>query len=121
MPGRASSASWPMPDSISSCGELIEPPLRSTSRGPVADCLAPAGTGHAGRARAFEQDALDHDAGVHGEIGPRLRGIEVGHRGRAARAVALGDLVQADAKLRGPVEVVVARQAGLLACIDEDP
>src|SRR3546814_2606290 len=89
-------------------------------RGPVADCLAPAGTGHAGRARAFEQDALDHDAGVHGEIGPRLRGIEVGHRGRAARAVALGDLVQPDAELRGPVEIVVARQAGLLAAFDED-
>src|SRR3546814_13331419 len=47
--------------------------------------------------------------------------IEVGHRGRAARAVALGDLVQADAELRGPVEIVVARQAGLLAGFDEDP
>src|SRR3546814_20512777 len=47
--------------------------------------------------------------------------IEVGHRGRAARAVALGDLVQADAELRGPVEIVVARQAGLLAGFDEAP
>src|SRR3546814_18949733 len=77
-------------------------------RGPVADCLAPAGTGHAGRARAFEQDALDHDSGVHGEIGPRLRGIEVGHRGREARAGALGDLVQAEAELTGTVELGVA-------------
>src|SRR3546814_15943242 len=42
-------------------------------------------------------------------------------RGRAARAVALGDLVQADAELRGPVEIVVARQAGLLAGVDEAP
>src|SRR3546814_2060844 len=88
---------------------MIRRPPRST----LTDTLFPYTTLFRSRARAFEQDALDHDAGVHGEIGPRLRGIEVGHRGRAARAVALGDLVQADAELRGPVEVVVARRAGL--------
>src|SRR3546814_247392 len=96
---------------------MIRRPPRST----LTDTLFPYTTLFRSRARAFEQDSLDHDAGVHGEIGPRLRGIEVGHRGRAARAVALGDLVQADAELRGPVEIVVARQAGLLAGFDEDP
>src|SRR3546814_19659695 len=96
---------------------MIRRPPRST----LTDTLFPYTTLFRSRARAFEQDALDHDAGVHGEIGPRLRGIEVAHRGRAARAVALGDLVQADPELRGPVAVVVARQAGPLACLHEDP
>src|SRR5690606_10291096 len=46
-------------------------------------------------------------------------GVEVGHRRRAARAIALGDLVQPDALLARTVEVVVAGEARLHACLDE--
>src|SRR5690606_2164947 len=73
--------------------------------GPVVERAAAFPAGHAGRAPAVEGDALDHGAGAHGEVRARPGGVEVSDRGGAARAVALGDLVQADAELRGAVEV----------------
>ena len=47
----------------------------------------------------------------HLEVGARARRVEVGHRGRAALAVAHGQLVEADALLVGAVEVGVGAVA----------
>jgi len=90
------------------------------ARGPMAERRAPLRAGHADGALPVEEEALDHRTGAHGQVRSRPCRIEVGHCGGTACAVALGDLVQADAELRCAVEVVVARQACLLGGFDED-
>ena len=59
--------------------------------------------------------------GAQAQVGARLDRVEIGHRGRAACAVALGHLIQAHAVLARTVEVIIEGQPGLMAGFDEHP
>ena len=63
------------------------------------------------RARAVEQHARDERHRHERDVRPRQHGVQVGDRGRAAHAVALGQLVAADAVLLAGVEVVAGLDA----------
>src|SRR5262249_2165257 len=69
--------------------------------------------------RALEHDAVHARVGAHLDVAALDRRAQVGDRRRAAAAVALGDLEAPGALLGGPVVVVVARDADLLAGVDE--
>ena len=85
----------------------------------LVESLAAHRVGDAGGASAFEGDARSERAGMDAEVGTRFRRIEVGDGGGTARALALRDLVEADAGLCGAIEVRVARHARLHAGFDE--
>src|SRR4051794_16792575 len=80
-----------------------------------ADLLEPA-VAHvldADGALALEEDPVDARVGEDVDVAARRGGGQIGDRGAAAPAVALGDLVAACPLLPGPVEVVVVWDAGL--------
>ncbi len=66
---------------------------------------------HADRAAAIEQHAFDQGVRVYLQIPALAYRFQIGHCSRAARAVALGDLVQAEAGLPWAVEIVAAIKA----------
>ena len=70
----------------------------------------PAKITNTGSAAAFHGDPGDEGVGVHGEVGPRGRGVQVGVRGGPAPSVTLRDLIEAGAVLRRAVEVLVGGQ-----------
>ncbi len=84
--------------------------LAAGGDGDVAPALP---VGHARRPAAVRQDPRCLRLGGHGQVRPAARGAQVGDRGRAAEAVARGELVVAGAFLRRTVEVVVARNPDL--------
>ena len=57
--------------------------------------------------------------GLHPQIGPVARRVQVAHRGRAAPPVARGELVVADALLHRAVEIVVAWETEIYRALDE--
>ena len=98
----------------------MAPAARITSRAARHGLdLAVARAAHAGGAPAVELQAVHERAGDDAQVGPRARRAQVGHRGRAAPSVAVGELEVAGTFLVGAVEVGVARNAGTGACIDE--
>ena len=78
----------------------------------------PAGL-HTDRTRPLEQHPLDEHVGHHGQVGALHRGMQVGDGGARTETAALGDLVHTDAVLGIAIEVLVARQTGLLPRVDE--
>src|SRR5689334_21243537 len=68
---------------------------------------------------ALEQDAARQRVGGDLEISADLGLPQITHRGRPAAAVLRGELEIAGAFLRRAVEIVVAREAGLLRGLDE--
>ena len=74
---------------------------------------------HAGRAGAVEGDLEDVRVGLDRQVRPLGDRVQVGHRGARAAAVALGDLVPAEAVLLAVVEVVVGGQAHRLGGLEE--
>ena len=101
-----------MPDSIRSCGELIEPPARITSRAACATLLSP-------RLLVFDAGGapvLDDDPGrvrVHLDlkVGAHQRRAEICHRGAAPPSVADGRLRAAESFLTRAVIVRRRRMA----------
>ena len=92
----------PMPDSISTCGELITPPASSTSRWRAHDRGSAALRYSTPTARPPSiSDARHQRAGLDGEIVALQRRAQIGDRGAAAPAVADGVLVAADALVVG--------------------
>ena len=91
-----SSAAGPTPESIRSCGELMAPPLRITSRLAPAVCTRPVAAGIPRRWRGGLRTAPRRvGAGQHGEVGPAPRPAS-GTRPAALqpRALPLGDLAR---------------------------
>ncbi len=74
----------------------------------------PAKITNTGRAAAFHDDPGDQGVGVHGEVGPGGRRVQVGVRGGPAPSITLRDLVEAGAVLRRAVEVLVGGQPAFL-------
>ncbi|VWB89565.1 hypothetical protein BUB20358_04262 [Burkholderia ubonensis] len=72
----------------------------------------------ADRALAVEADAQHRRIGDHMQV-RTVAAVDVRTRDAATRAVAMRDLVEADAFLRGPVEIVVERIAGRVRGLDE--
>ena len=70
-------------------------------------------------ARAVEQHAGHERHRDQRQVRARQRGVEVGHRGRAAHAVALRHLVAADAVLLAGVEVLDLAEPGRRGGVDE--
>ena len=119
MPSARSRSPWPMPESSSSFGELIEPPETMTSpRGARLVLLAVHGIAHADATLALEDEGFGDRALVDLQVGAAAGGIEIAE-GRAL-AAALGDrhLGHADAFLRGAVLVGIVGQAHLLRRLD---
>ena len=78
MPRPCSSSGWPMPDNSSSCGELIEPALTTTSRlARASRCWPFDGIAHADAALAFDQQAFGQRIGLDGQVRPAARRIEI--------------------------------------------
>ena len=120
IPNGANMSAGPTPERCRSCGEWYVPAERITSRSArIVSSAAAARDLDADRARAVEQDPVDAGVREHLDVAARDGGTEVGDRRRAAAAVALGDLEAPGALLGGAVEVVVARDADLLAGVDE--
>src|SRR5580693_3324250 len=74
---------------------------------------------YADGALALEAHAVDLHVGLHREVGTGHCGMQIGDRGAAAPAVALGALVATEAVLLGAVEVLVGRQASLRTGLQE--
>jgi hypothetical protein len=74
---------------------------------------------HADGAALLDQHAFDQRMRAHVQVFALTRGLQERRRAGAARAVALGHLVQPEAGLLLAVEVVVAREAGALGGIDQ--
>ncbi len=109
-----------MPDSSRSCGELIAPPHRITSRRArtVWDRLSCMNC-NPGRALALERDPLRQRAGDHPQVRPVHHRMQIALGGRATLAVDRGGLVVADAFLVGAVEIRIGRIAEVVAGTDE--
>ncbi|HEY8586417.1 MAG TPA: hypothetical protein VIL60_06750 [Rhodanobacter sp.] len=74
---------------------------------------------HADRAAVLDQDALDQGARADVQVGALAHRLEICRGRGAARAVALGNLVQTEAVLARAVEVVVARVSRLGGRVDQ--
>ncbi len=105
----------PTPDSCRSCGELIEPPETITSRPARAVCFVPfcsysTPTALRPSNKILRRQRIRLDANVlalHGRP-------QEGACGRHAPSVSRRDLVDADALLRGAVEIRIERQPCLI-------
>ena len=116
----ASARGSPMPESISSCGELTTPAARITSRAARARCVRPRRRyldPH--RAPALDEDARRLSPDQDGETAPPQRRAQIGV-GRAAPAAPVdGHLQAGEALLAGAVVVVGPGMACLPACLAE--
>jgi hypothetical protein len=74
---------------------------------------------HAGRTAVVEQHAFDQRVRAHLQVGAMANGFQIGGGGRAACAIALGDLIQPEAGLLLAVEIVGARMAGARARLNQ--
>ena len=102
-----SASGSPMPDSINSCGELMTPPHRMTSRSAWRDnALARFQIFDADRPATLEQDARRQRAHDDFEIGPGQRRTQIGDRGAAAPPVADRHLRAAEALLLRAVVIL---------------
>ncbi len=112
----------PIPDSISSCGLLIAPPLSTTSRVARTVCSAPAWRKVTPVARlepASSSTRGRERPGLDGEVGARARRLEVALVDRPAPPLLAGDLVEPGALLLGAVEVVGGLEPGADRAVDE--
>ncbi len=73
----------------------------------------------ADRTRALEEDPVSLHVGHHLEVRTLGGGVQICHGGRGPHPLALRHLVHPDAVLLAVVEVLVARQPGLDARLDE--
>ena len=120
MPSAVSSSALPMPDSWSSCGELMDPPARID--GPAVRAVDDALAGRvldAGRALALEQDPGDEGAGPDLQVRAVHHRVQVGPRGAQAPAVLDVAVEGGEALLAVPVDVVGQLVAGLLDGLEE--
>ena len=112
-----------MPESCRSCGELMAPPHRMTSRlarSSVTAAAPPApGVGHADGALAVEQDPRRVGVGAHVEVRPRHRGMEIAACRTHPAPVVDGALDVRDTLLRGAVVIGIAGDAELRRAFDE--
>ena len=100
MPCARSASGSPMPDSISTCGELITPPARITSRSARATLVSPpCEIFDADRAIVLEQHAGHQRIHLDVQVRPLHRRLQIGARGAAAPAVADRHLPAAEAFL----------------------
>ena len=121
-PATAAAPAGPTPESCSSSGELIAPAQTITSRAArrsVGSCRRCTVRARRGARARRSRCASPAPASRTTRFGALHRRVQVGARRRHAPAVAHGDLVEADALLRGAVEVGVARQPGLGAGAQE--
>ena len=113
MPWLRKRSGSPIPDSIRSCGELITPPARITSRSARAiDPLAAAQIFDPDGATALDQDPRRQRVDLDREIGPRQRRPQIGDGGTASPAVADRRLRAAKALLLRAVVVLGRRMTG---------
>ena len=117
MPRPCSRSGWPMPDSSSSCGELMEPALTITSRPARAACTASAVP--QAPALALEQQTFGERVGLDGQVRPSARRVEIAERGAHAPAVADRGLGHADPVLRRAVVVLGVADADFPGRLDQ--
>ena len=97
-----------MPDSIRSCGELIAPPARMTSRPAKARTVIAAfiRVFNADGAMPLKQDTIDEGADFNAQVSPPQNRSQIGDCGAAAAAVADCDLSGREALLLAAIEIV---------------
>ena len=120
MPCRCSSSSGPMPDSMSTCGELSDPADRITSlaasnvlRSPLTTTSTPVATLPFNTMRCTAAPVSTV------RFAPVTHGFDEGGVGRVASSSANGVLHEADAVVHCTVEVVRARDAQARRGLDE--
>ena len=124
MPWLRSSPGSPMPESISSCGELITPPARITSRAARAIRRSPSTTySTPTRACALEDHARRQRVHRHDDVAARDGGTEEGIGTAPAAAVADRALQAAETLLLRAVVVrgerMTGSRAGFHVCVDQ--
>ena len=120
MPCRLSSAAGPMPDSMSSCGELMEPPASTTSRLARTSVAAPSRPDQdAGGAPTVEQDPFGQRLRPDGQVSALAGRVQIGPGGAPADA-ALDRLVHPpEPLLAEAVDIFGGHVAGFAARVDE--
>ena len=122
MPERRSTSAGPMPDSCSSCGELIAPPHRIDLAG--ADPARSARcAGSARRWPGCREDARRSTSArvLHRQVGPGHHRPQVGPRRRQPPAVVDVAVERRETLLAEAVHVVGQRVAGLDGRLEERP
>ena len=105
-----------MPDSSSSLGELTAPPLKISSRSTCTCSGFPSMImSETGDAAVPHDDLAGQRVGDDGEVLPRPDRFQVRGSSALAASVLLGDVVPADALLRGAVEIGNEVDAELLS------
>ena len=99
-----------MPDSMSSCGELMAPPDKMTWRARFVR-LSSHRIAHTCGALAVQQDSFGQRMGVNHEIWTTAHRSQERGRRRVPDAIVNGELKITHAFLRDAIEVVVARNA----------